>query len=383
MDFTKKVFLKFAGPLFFLYFILFPFGQLLRFGTEAVTLNLIDVIVCLISGLFLFFFFTQKNVETEEFTKPLLCFLGICAFTLLLGSLRISSVDTLDGTLYLLRFSAYFGLYFAGQIYFKDRSLVNYLFVVGLFIFLFGVVQYILFPDLRSLAIYGWDEHYYRLAGTFLDPGFTGILLSLWVLLCLNKTIDKNKTYFFFAILGALAVMLTYSRASYLALIAGVLIISYLRRSVLLPAILILVFVFSVVFISKPQGEGGNLTRSSTIDARFLNYTNAQKIIIENPLFGIGFNLYRAYGIANGHASRSVDSSLLFVTATTGVAGLATLLYLLLEIVKASLRNHNFIFVASLGAVLIHSIFQNSFFYSFVLGWLLLILARGETRESS
>ena len=44
----------------------------------------------------------------------------------------------------------------------------------GSLIIWFGILQYALVPDLRSLHILGWDDHLNRLAGSFLDPNFTG-----------------------------------------------------------------------------------------------------------------------------------------------------------------------------------------------------------------
>ena len=48
------------------------------------------------------------------------------------------------------------------------------------------VFNYFIFPDVRSLAVDQWDPHYYRLVGSLLDPGFTGIILVLFFS-------DKNK----------------------------------------------------------------------------------------------------------------------------------------------------------------------------------------------
>src|SRR3989344_442832 len=42
-----------------------------------------------------------------------------------------------------------------------------------------GLFQYWLIPDMRFLAILGWDDHYFRLVSTQFDPNFTGLLLVL------------------------------------------------------------------------------------------------------------------------------------------------------------------------------------------------------------
>src|SRR3989338_6680935 len=50
-------------------------------------------------------------------------------------------------------------------------------FFVGL-----GLGQYIFLPDTRFLLSYGWDEHYWRLIGTVLDPNYMGVMMGMIVL---------------------------------------------------------------------------------------------------------------------------------------------------------------------------------------------------------
>src|SRR5690606_32109779 len=56
-----------------------------------------------------------------------------------------------------------------------DKTLViNALIAVAVFTAIFGWFQYILLPDLTAMKIFGWDDHYFRMVGTFFDPAFFG-----------------------------------------------------------------------------------------------------------------------------------------------------------------------------------------------------------------
>jgi len=107
------------------------------------------------------------------------------------------------------------------------------------------------------------------------------------------------------------------------------------------------------------------------------------RIIKDNPLFGVGFNslrfMKRDYGFLNqdwqeSHSGAGVDSSVLFVWATTGVFGLGIYLWLFWKIAQLALSHHprsqspprrrdtlrllsemSFGTIASVSALLIHS----------------------------
>lgn len=103
---------------------------------------------------------------------------------------------------------------------------------------------------------------------------------------------------------------------------------------------------------------------------------------MKNPLFGTGFNLYRyanTGAVGDSHAGAGSDSSLLFVFATTGIAGLLIYLWLWGKILKLGWQRRNtqagLILLASSTSLLIHSLFSNSLFYPWVLGWMAFLLA--------
>ena len=119
-------------------------------------------------------------------------------------------------------------------------------------------------------------------------------------------------------------------------------------------------------FLPRPGGEGVKLERVFSLNQRFANYREGLQLIKLSPVFGLGFNTMRYYrNDFVSHAAAGLDSSLLFVLATTGIIGLLTYLNLLKSLWQTSL-----LVKLSLSAVLVHSLFQNSFFYPLIMIWL-------------
>jgi hypothetical protein len=104
----------------------------------------------------------------------------------------------------------------------------------------------------------------------------------------------------------------------------------------------------------------------------------------------VGFNAYRYaqrdYGFLEeerwqlSHAGAGADSSLLFVLATTGILGLGAYLKIWLKVLEKSGSKKNRLLVLTvLGVLLSHSLFLNSLFYPWIMAWLWLVLATGNS----
>lgn len=386
--------------LVFLLFVVFPFGQLGRIEiSPAVTVHLMDVVVFLIGLSWLWGFFVKKKRLSIPLARPLLSFTGIAFFSLLVappaGGLGFSIEEVVIGSLYLLRWASYVLFYFAVWEAVKRRRLtkariINSLLVAGSFIAVFGLVQYFFFPDTRALLLLGWDEHYFRLIGTFFDPGFTSILLVFFTLLLFSrqwKSRGEKSVALFLVVVAILSVALTFSRAGYFALVAGLTVWYIVRRNLKIFLGSVVLFLVFVVFSPKPGGEGVLLSRTSTVYTRLESYNQALEIGVKNPLFGTGFNLYRfATGSLVSHSGAGSDSSLLFVFATTGVFGLLTYLWLLKDIFsiawKRRMTADGLALLSTSFALFLHSFFNNSLFYPWVMAWLFLLLAV-QTKENS
>src|SRR5258708_36528350 len=189
-----------VNGLIILYLILFPFGKLLG----------------VIPDVIIFLFFLLNLIRRRNFIpKGQASLIIACAFSLLFSLSFFKLPQIFVGILYLVRLVAYFSL---TQIKFKNKKFIfNSLIIVGVFIAIFGWIQYFFFPDLRALKMLGWDDHYFRLVSTYLDPAFTGILLVLAEILVIAKTIQKKSRFIFSVNLFLIiTILFIYSREIYL-----------------------------------------------------------------------------------------------------------------------------------------------------------------------
>lgn len=383
--------------LLFFYLLVFPFGQLGRFEVApGVVLHVADLVVGVIAFIWVTGGLIQRKFRYPQLAHPFVAFAVIALFSLILAATRSTATEVFIGSLYLLRFVAYTLFYFAvwGFVRRKTRyrkTLFDSLLVIGGAIAVFGWVQYLLYPDTRVLLHLGWDEHYFRLIGTFLDPGFTGILLLFFTLLVFSrgwKGVGWGKPLILF-LLGFSALALTYSRASYLAFLAGLLALYIVRRNIKVLVGGVFLMLVTLILLPRPGGEGTLLTRTSTVETRLASYGRALVIASDNPVFGTGFNLYRYAQLKRGflnefagrlsHSAAGVDSSLVFVLATTGVVGLLVYLWLWWEILKLGWQKKNtpqgIALFSACAALLVHSTFNNSLFYPWVMGFFAILLA--------
>ncbi|MBU2577948.1 O-antigen ligase family protein, partial [Patescibacteria group bacterium] len=183
---------------------------------------------------------------------------------------------------------------------------------------------------------------------------------------------------------------LSFSRASYIVLVIGMLLTFFFHKRLKAYMILSVVFAAILFLIPKPGGEGVDLLRKSSLFARSSNYRQIWEIIKNNTWLGVGFNAYRYaqkdYGFISDenwlttHAGAGADNSFLFVWATTGFFGFLAFVYLWWRIILESyysLRRSKtglLVFVFSI-VLVISSAVINSLFYPWILFWLVLLLS--------
>lgn len=377
---------KLVKVLILVFLVLFPFGQLLSlrtvfFGTE-VNIHPIDIVVGTISLIVI----TGKLKRTALLNSILTTCL-VFAFAYLLSIALFGFPFVLRGGLYLLRLFAY--MIFLYAIYLlaadeKDKKLIfSSLIVVSALVAIFGWYQYLFYPDLRSLYFLGWDDHLYRLVGTFLDPGFTSLILVFGFIMSFAQYLKKKVRYYLIlAGFFLISIAFTYARAAYLALIGGIIILSKRNISIFKTTSIIIAFLLIIAILPRPEGYGVRLERTHSIFAKLENYSETIKIFKMQPVFGVGFNnicLARAYYLKDtnpdSHACNGSDSSLLFLLATSGLVGTAVFLKFIYSTCKQISKNYyGFVFSALALAVGIHSLFVNSLFYPWVMGYLAILL---------
>lgn len=388
MDFTEKIKSKYIIYfLFVLLIFIYPLGQILRiekvFDFGKIVIQPLDVVV----------FCASLYSILSNFKKPLLVksfnnFILYLTFSLLVSLGLFSFKEVFIGFLYLIRFGTYlyFALFIFNIIHDKiDRNKVfNLLIASAIISAIFGWFQYFIYPDLRILRYFGWDDHLFRLAGTFLDPGFTGEIFVLGFISVLTKYFSEKKKYLIYLSLFLLiSIAFTYSRASYISLVIGFsALILFLKNK--LSRIFIMVFVLMgiIFYLPRPSSEGVKLERLHSIYAKLGNYEETVSILRINPLFGIGFNnlctariKYLNTDNIRSHSCYGSDSSILLIITTSGFLGFLMFLRLLIEIFKSLDSSfYSKAFLASSVAVLMDSLFINSLFYSWVLLWLMILL---------
>lgn len=338
-------------------FTVFPFGQLLRFELgNGIVLHINDILV----GIIGFCGLVRIPMVNSSLKKVLIIWVGIAWLSLFLNF-------NFWGVLYLVRWIVYAGLYFFFYDFIDADFLRQGLQRAILLVALVGLGQYMLMPDTRFLAASHWDDHSFRVIFTFLDPGFTGIILVLGLL---SQFWEGKWLGIIYTVM-----ILTYSRATYLAYLAGVVFIALSRRALRVLGLALVIFVFSITLLPRSYGESTNLRRENSLVARLKNWQQAISIWQNSPLLGVGFGNYQYYSGASffSHSKSGSDSSILTVLATTGILGLLAYLWLLMKMWQAG--NKNLLFKAGFVAVLIHSWFNNTLFYPWVMEWLWITLA--------
>jgi O-antigen ligase len=375
--------------LFILTAIAFPLGVAVRINlvpqVYVYPLDLV-LIVFVIVGVY-----HQMAEHKFVYFKPLLFFLIACLISLIINFYWLSPHNFLVALLYLARVALFVQIssIIASLFTKKDARFFMLTLLAGLCItVVFGIVQYFFYPNLRNLIYAGWDEHLYRMFSTFLDPNFASAVFVICLWMGLGALQMVRHTYIrmgIFIMLGltVISIFLTYSRTGFLMLIVSLLIFLIVEKKYILIGVAAFLFIVGIIVLPKNMhSEGVKLFRTASIFSRIQSYDTALKIYSQHPLFGVGFNTYRyaqekqnigGVAISESHAGAGVSNSYIFVLVTTGIVGLGFFLFMIYKIVREVLRiNLKYryirnIVLAIITAVLVGSLTDNIFFYSFVM----------------
>jgi O-antigen ligase len=364
----------------FLFLAVYPFGQIIRIGI----IQPIDLIVGLAA-----FYTIVKRLKSPISIKYFGLFVLFASFSWIYSFFIFHQFELMYGLLYLFRLAGYyfFGIYvwnFIRKSQMNKKLLITGLMGVSTVSAIFGWIQYFMFPDLKAFFIYGWDMHLFRIFGTFLDPTFLSLIIVFGLLLSIYLWIDKwNWKYFFITAFLLISLAFTYSRAGYLAFAAGVGVIIYFKRR--FKNLMFLIGGLAILALLLPTSKNNSieLFRTFSAVARIDNYKTTLQIFSKSPIFGVGYNnmciAYQKYiGVQpfSSHACSGSDSSLLLVLATTGITGFIVFVFSIAKIIKSLQHNSYFIILSSsFFALLVHSLFSNSMFYSWIMGYFIILLA--------
>lgn len=341
----------------------------------------------------LFSFLAGKvSLRKARLKKSILILSAIFVLSLVVNLSSLKTNEFLTALFYLLRYISFIGIYFSVLNFdnsFK-KKIPYFMIGTGVLILIGGLVQYFLYPSLRNLYYLGWDEHLYRLFGSFLDPNFMGIFLVLVFILILEKFLERRDWVLgLLGIINLIGIILTYSRSAYLALLIGALSLLFFKGKQKLIGMLLLIFIAGEVllFLIPLRSEGTNLFRATSTWARLSSSKTAVEIFKRSPILGVGFDAYEFTAQKNNpmnskyvnHASSGTDNSFLFVLATTGITGLIVFLYFWQKALSLNRKSYLWPALASSFLVLlVSSMFVNSFFYSFNMIWMWILLALAE-----
>jgi len=302
-----------------------------------------------------------KVIKKDPLFLPIIFFLTISALSLLLRIPDLGFAGIIRPSLYLLRLITYLSLYFTFKVYHLKKYTDHLKLSAVIFVF-FGLIQYLFSPNMSFIKYIGFDDHFYRLIGTLLDPNFTGaILASLSIFLI-------SSGYLKLGLVLLIPLALTFSRASYISYFLPLFTYSLIKKKYLLfilPALLGLV----VLFAPKPFGEGVNLFRTFSIFSRIGSAQQGLTFFVQRPIFGWGYNT-----LITDTGRVGIDNSYIFLLATTGILGFVSFIIFL---IKAFMCKTLPVRLA-LMSILVHAMFNNTIFFPWILAFVVILLVKDE-----
>lgn len=302
-----------------------------------------------------------KKIKKSQ-KKIFYIFIGLIATSWTLALIN----DQFDwrAILYLTRFVSYLIFVYLLQKRLKNKSWLWRL--ISLNILFLGFVQYLFLPDLRFLIYEGYDDHFYRLTSTILDPAFTGLIFVF----NLNFYLWQKKKNWAIISLFTLGLLLTYSRSSYLAFLLSSLLLIYKEQWSSKKAILGLLIIFFVCLPFLPKksgGDGVNLLRKTSVEARLSNDQEIlQSMTSKEWLIGGGLFVPADNRITDEKIpshSHFADNMLVFLLSNLGILGTIFLAILLWQIADLK-KGKNQVLLTSL---VTNAMFNNALTQSFVL----------------
>ena len=351
--------------------------------------------------------FLRKLVYDRKFKStpvnlPLIIFTLIALASLVQGLGILDTVgeltlkETMVSSMYWFRWVGYAFLFFITADTLDSKKCIENILKVllwtGVLVSIGGFIQLIVMPDFTKYAIlYGWDPHQNRLLGTFFDPNFMGGFLAMVETVIISLFLDsKGKQEKLVLLLQAMivgiALILTFSRSGYLAMMVAVFVIGVIRS----PRLLFSSFLIVILTLTFSPRALNRIVEGMSIDAtavkRIESWVKAGKLIPNWPIFGVGYNTLMFVQDDLGTADyfdvnnkSGVENSLLSIFITTGFLGLISFITIYLAIFKQCFLNWknkalgkryctlSVGIMAALLGVIANSMIINSLVYPFIL----------------
>ena len=214
--------------------------------------------------------------------------------------------------------------------------LYNLIYSFSILLLITTAIQYIFYPNFWVLKPLGWDPHTFRASSAYFDIFIAAALYGVFVFFWASK---RN---YILSFLFMIALVLTFSRSSYLAFGLSLLYFFIAQRKWKVLLISLCLFALLILFAPKPSGEGVNLLRTASINSRIADYKLGLQIWQEKPFFGFGYNRIRyakeqlnlVSADDRSHSLSSFHSSFLMVLVTTGIVGFGLFVALIISFYK-------------------------------------------------
>jgi hypothetical protein len=310
MAFVSTIVLLFTC---FSYFI----GQIFRINLFNTSFPLIDISIILLFVINIFYHLKNKTLKVKN--KYFLYFL-IFAWSFLFFNLFKYQILSLKPVFYLVRLTCLLSFFiFPINLENKIKN-VFYLSIIANIIF--GFIQYFFWPDFTYFDASSWDPHLYRLVSSFFDPTFTGLIYLFFII---KLFLDKKFPYRWpLLIFTYIAMVLTYSRSTYLTFLLAFTFIALHLKKIKIFLLSFLIITSTIFILPRQAGEGTKLERTSSIAAKIENYQEGWQTFTKSPLIGLGYNnlpFIRNIKIPNSHANSGFDGSIMTLLTTTGILG--------------------------------------------------------------
>lgn len=333
--------------------ILGEFGQF-PFGRTDFSVSATDMLLTLaLSAALIWNVGIRKSLILPRNFIYLMIFWAVCILSLFF------SLD-LSGWFYLIRFIIYSSTFYLTFSLVKSRILglgefLTLVKVTGVALAVIGLFQLIVFPDLETLTALGFDPHKFRIFSTFLDPNFLGAFLNFGFGLVIFELISKkisgskkyvqdNKWSIISAVILGTAIFLTFSRSAYLMFIIMLMIILVVKSIKLLGIFFVSLIILYLIFPPFSARIQGAINIDKSAIERFSSWDKGLTIFQNNPILGVGFNNIRKYSqqmnltklfsADGGNSGAGIDSSLIFILATTGLVGFLTFILLIIKVLS-------------------------------------------------
>lgn len=337
------------------------------------------------------------NVDWVSGWGLLFAAVGGLSVALAVPRFGLSNFEAFVAAGYLFRWLFYFAIYLSAVNTLRraDVERVWRMLESTILIFaLFGIAQSAFIPNFAQMVypesrpMMDWDVQGRRLVSTFLDPNFAGAFIGIGLVTCLARlTTGTRVAAWKFIVLGV-ALVLTVSRSSILALLAGgaaILAISGLSKRLLrATAVATALILVALPRILQLAASYHKLTLDASALARLRSWTEGWTVLKDHWLIGIGFNSWgyvaERYGwVRLWSATYGLDGGLFFVLVLTGVIGCAFYVAMLGMIWRNARRvwrdqsvapEHRGLAIAaaaSIPTILVHSLFVNSLLLPFLM----------------